>query len=44
MLFLDVCRDLPIGAKGTLVVYATESGKVAEDNTLFINELTKTIL
>lgn len=29
--------------KGTLVVYATESGKVAQDNTLFIKELTRTI-
>ena len=58
MLFLDACRDVPVGSKsgtkglgqisvipkGTLVVYATEVGKVAKDSTLFINELTKTIL
>ena len=58
MLFLDACRDVPIGStggskglgqigsipKGTMVVYATEVGKVAEDSTLFISELTKTIL
>jgi len=58
MLFLDACRDVPVGSrggtkglgqisvtpKGTLVVYATEAGKVAEDSTLFISELTKTIL
>jgi len=58
MLFLDACRDVPIGAKGgkkglgqinttpkgTLVVYATEAGKTANDNTLFINKLRETLL
>ena len=48
MLFLDACRDVPVGSKGgtkglgqisvtpkgTLVVYATEAGKVAEDSNL----------
>ena len=57
MLFLDACRDVPIGSrggtkglgqinntpKGSLIVYATESGKTAQDNSLFIKELTKSI-
>ena len=29
--------------KGSLIVYATESGKVAQDNDIFISELTKAI-
>lgn len=29
--------------KGTLIVYATEAGRVAEDSTIFIEELTKGI-
>jgi len=57
MLFLDACRDVPIGSrggtkglgqinntpKGSLIVYATESGKTAQDNSLFIKELTNSI-
>jgi len=53
MLFLDACRDVPIGSrggkkglgqptatpKGSLVVYATEAGKTAEDNSNFIDAL-----
>ena len=53
MLFLDACRDVPVGArggkkglgqptatpKGSLVVYATEAGKTADDNSNFIDAL-----
>lgn len=53
MLFLDACRDVPMGTKGgtkglaqpmtrpkgSLIVYATESGKTADDNSNFINAL-----
>jgi uncharacterized caspase-like protein len=57
MVFLDACRDVPIGAKGgnkglgqptttpkgSLVVYATEAGKTADDNNNFINALISNI-
>jgi len=57
MFFLDACRDVPVGTKGTskslgqikntpkgtLVVYATENGKTAEDNSDFINSIISSI-
>lgn len=57
MLFLDACRDVPLGAKGsskglgqiqntpkgTLVVYATQAGQIAKDNSNFINSIINTI-
>jgi len=57
MIFLDACRDIPLGAKGsskglgqiqntpkgTLVVYATQAGQIAKDNSNFINSIINTI-
>ena len=57
MIFLDACRDVPLGAKGglkglgqpnntpngSLVVYATQAGKVANDNSYFIDALISNI-
>jgi len=57
MFFLDACRDVPVGTKGsskglgqikntpkgTLVVYATKEGEVAEDNSDFINSIISSV-
>jgi len=57
MFFLDACRDVPVGTKGsskglgqikntpkgTLVVYATENGQTAEDNSDFLNSIIRSV-